>query len=250
MRRLAISVFLMITFSLGLSAQLDNDGIMYLDFSIEKEIMLNDWFEDKLLSNYVDNIDRINASLRIEGKIYKNLGLWLSLGFSTLSKVKEVPSNFNFFDGIDLNKYNVENIHKTKQSESSSFLWMIGFSYKYKYKKWTYTPYVGYGSRSLSPNNLSCTITDSNSNYDVQYKWLDLKGGEYKDFRYLYLQFKTERNIYKKMNVMLGLSIRYYLTQPDFTASIMNHLDQSVIDKIGKKGNHITTIGISTGISF
>lgn len=88
MRRLAISVFLMIIFSLGLSAQLDNDGIMYLDFSIEKEIMLNDWFEDKLLSNYVDNIDRINVSLRIEGKIYKNLGLWLSLGFSTLSKVK------------------------------------------------------------------------------------------------------------------------------------------------------------------
>lgn len=240
----------MIIFSFSVSAQLDNGGKIYLDFSVEKEIMLNNWFEDKLISDYVEDINGINASLRIEGKVYKNLGLWLSLGVGSQSKVKEIPSDFNFFDGIDLNKYNVENIHKTNQSESSSFLWMIGFSYKYKYKKWTYTPYFGYGSRCLSPNNLSYTITDSNSNYDIQYKWLDLKRGEYKDFRYLYLQFKVERNLLKKMNVILGFNLRYYLMQPDFTATIMNHSDQSIIDKIGKKGNHIITIGISTGISF
>lgn len=229
-------------------------------FMVEQSFMPGRWYSGEIYDRHLPSLNSTNIFFRIDWSFYRSFGVWAQYGGSFRKRGDRIPFDLNLFEEINLEDYYVSNASKVDgydddiryNSDNSSISLALGASYRYGLQKWTLIPSLGIGFNYMNAYRLKYSLKERNSNafYDIEYNWFKDCDEKIIRMNFLYLNVSADYNIYKRMNLTFGISYRHYLTRPEFTGSIYNHYDRSLIKRFSVGGNTMSSFDINVGISF
>lgn len=222
--------------------------------SAKQIFMLNDWFDDASINQYMKKYPYPYVEVNVTIRLFKEFGLYHSLGFGN-SKQRRVPDTYNSHATIDLNNFYMDEV-RNYSSNSNEFITHgdFGFYYKLYHQKWVFYPCVSLKVMEYDPGSLTYALKEKGTNHKLlmDYVWgrNNITRSTANTLLFLSLKFKGERKLSKRFNLDFGCEINLFGKQRYYYESIKNYYTEEELYSQRVKGNKISSVGLSVGVSF
>lgn len=249
-------VLVIILFMLGtvLAVQAQDNKRVWFDISLQQNIELNDWYDNKDLNYLMPRIQTPNLKVKIGWDILPNWGVFGDVSFGMVSYKKGFDKT-NMLGEFDTGNYYISDMwHRDNSDDKVRGLITLGSFYKFRYNKWDFIPYLGIGFDEACVPFASYTAKEkgSNNKYKVFYEWMGKQLYDESNIKKvaLSLELVAAYKLRPNTHITFGINYRYSLYKAKFKAVVSDYYDQSFVREIPVEGNNLQTLGISVGIRF
>lgn len=259
MKRLMILLLLVVLCSLSVSAQNEKEKSAWVDLQLTQLVGVNDWSSVDYVNNGLPraSLTELRGVLNIRlGN--SNLGVFgdVGLGLMPAPKMKsfdlgqmEMPHNGTKY-------YLREMLSETGSSSTSAhFKATAGLFFTIQSgDKLRIVPHLGIGFMTMSKKSYDVLLKEDGSNlqYQAMYAWNSNEFGETKAPTpgYLTGRLNAKYKVAEKMSLMFGLEYMWVFSKLDYTAKFTNTFNQNIERNVLIKGEKMSMIGLSVGLSF
>ena len=255
-RNIIFAILLIVLCSAKLWAQTDaeNDKRRWgsMGLSVNQLMMLNDWFDDPQMRDYIGRYPYPHIQANFNIRVYKEFGFFFNLGVGK-AKRNEIPNDYNPHSSIDLNNFYREVIFYQHPNKKVIVHGDMGIYHKFFYKKWIFVPYFGVKMMDYQPAMLSYTLKGKGNNekYIMDYGWgADRNFRDDRGSNSLSFKFKTERKLSKDFNLDFGVEFNVLMSDVYYRERITDFYTQEVIHSRTIRANRLSSVGLILGVNF